>query len=186
MNMTHYMELLAVNQPWNLLIFMAGPVVLAETLAITEFYLLFTRNFTGWVHRVNRSAGIIVGIYFVGIIGYLMANAVLPITQAGEWRMANGRRRDRRGLLFDRRFTAYLHSAPRVRVGQCCCDFGQKAQDTCDLRRLVLGLWSHRHGDRHAGSDPVWLPCGPVARYARHDTQKLKKYCFIEAPRSTS
>jgi hypothetical protein len=88
MNMTHYMELLAVNQPWNLLIFMAGPVVLAETLAITEFYLLFTRNFTGWVHRVNRSAGIIVGIYFVGIIGYLMANAVLPITQAGEWRTA--------------------------------------------------------------------------------------------------
>ena len=44
MNMTHYMELLAVNQPWNLLIFMAVPVVLAETLAITEFYLLFTRN----------------------------------------------------------------------------------------------------------------------------------------------
>jgi len=88
MNMTHYMELLAVNQPWNLLIFMAVPVVLAETLAITEFYLLFTRNFTGWVHRGNRSAGIIVGIYFVGIIGYLMANAVLPITQAGEWRTA--------------------------------------------------------------------------------------------------
>ena len=29
MNMTHYMELLAVNQPWNLLIFMAIPVVLA-------------------------------------------------------------------------------------------------------------------------------------------------------------
>ena len=88
MNMTHSMELLAVNQPWSLLIFMAGPVVLAETLAITEFYLLFTRNFGGWVHRINRAAGIIVGIYFVGIIGYLMANAVLPITQAGEWRTA--------------------------------------------------------------------------------------------------
>jgi len=25
MNMTHYMELLAVNQPWNLLIFMGHP-----------------------------------------------------------------------------------------------------------------------------------------------------------------
>ena len=36
MNMTHYMELLSVNQPWNLLIFMGIPVVLAETLAITE------------------------------------------------------------------------------------------------------------------------------------------------------
>ena len=88
MNMTHYMELLAVNQPWNLLIFMAGPVVLAETLAITEFYLLFTRNFAGWVHRINRAAGIIIGIYFVGIICFLMVSAVLPITQAGEWRTA--------------------------------------------------------------------------------------------------
>jgi membrane-anchored glycerophosphoryl diester phosphodiesterase (GDPDase) len=29
MNMTHYMELLATNQPWNLLIFMAIPIVLA-------------------------------------------------------------------------------------------------------------------------------------------------------------
>lgn len=28
--MTHYMGLLAVNQPWNLLLFMAIPVVLAE------------------------------------------------------------------------------------------------------------------------------------------------------------
>ena len=86
MNMTHYMELLAVNQPWNLLIFMAIPVVLAETLAITELYLLFTRHDTGWVHSLNRAAGIIVGIYFVGVIAYLMTTAVLPITQAGEWR----------------------------------------------------------------------------------------------------
>ena len=39
--MTHYMGLLAVNQPWNLLIFMALPVVLAETLAITELAILF-------------------------------------------------------------------------------------------------------------------------------------------------
>lgn len=86
MNMTHYMELLAVNQPWNLLIFMAGPVVLAETLAITELYVLFTRNFSGWVHKLNRFAGIVVGIYFLLIIIYLTTTAVLPITRAGEWR----------------------------------------------------------------------------------------------------
>jgi hypothetical protein len=86
MNMTHYMELLAVNQPWNLLIFMAIPVVLAETLAITELYLLFTRNDSGWVHALNRAAGITVGLYFVGVIVYLLSTAVLPITQAGEWR----------------------------------------------------------------------------------------------------
>ena len=57
MNMTHYMELLAVNQPWNLIIFMAIPIVLAETLAITELYLLFTRKFDGAVYYLNRFLG---------------------------------------------------------------------------------------------------------------------------------
>ena len=86
MNMTHYMQLLADNQPWNLLIFMAIPVVLAETLAITELYLLFTRKLQGTVHTINRYTGIVVGAYFVGIIIYLMSNAVLPITASGQWR----------------------------------------------------------------------------------------------------
>jgi hypothetical protein len=80
------MELLAVNQPWNLIIFMAIPVILAETLAITELYLLFTRKFEGAVYYLNRFAGIAVGVYFLGIIYYIMANAVIPITRAGEWR----------------------------------------------------------------------------------------------------
>lgn len=86
MNMTHYMELLAVNQPWNLIIFMAIPVILAETLAITELYLLFTRKFGGAIYYLNRFAGLAVGVYFVGIIIYIMINAVIPITKAGEWR----------------------------------------------------------------------------------------------------
>ena len=86
MNMTHYMELLATNQPWNLLIFMAIPIVLAETLAITELYLLSTRNYSGWVNGLNRVAGITVGLYFIGVIVYLLKTAVIPITQAGEWR----------------------------------------------------------------------------------------------------
>ena len=86
MAMTHFMELLATNQPWNLIIFMAIPVVLAETLAITELYLLFTRKFEGLAYSLNRFAGISVGIYFIGIIIYIMTNAVIPITQAGEWR----------------------------------------------------------------------------------------------------
>ena len=86
MNMTHYMQLLADNQPWNLLIFMAIPVVLAETLAITELYILFTRKFDGFVYHLNRFAGTAVGLYFIGIIAYLMTTAVFPITKAGEWR----------------------------------------------------------------------------------------------------
>jgi hypothetical protein len=80
------MELLAVNQPWNLMIFMAIPIVLAETLAITELYLLFTRKFEGMVFNLNRLSGMVVGVYFIGIIAYIMVNAVVPITKAGEWR----------------------------------------------------------------------------------------------------
>ena len=86
MNMTHYMELLAVNQPWNLIIFMAIPIVLAETLAITELYLLFTRKFEGPIFYLNRFAGVAVGLYFIGIIYYIVTQAVIPITKAGEWR----------------------------------------------------------------------------------------------------
>lgn len=86
MNMTHYMELLATNQPWNLIIFMAIPVVLAETVAITELYILYTRKLDGWVRKLNRIAGVAVGLYFIGIIAYLLVNAVMPITKAGEWR----------------------------------------------------------------------------------------------------
>lgn len=86
MLMTHYMELLASNQPWNLLIFMPLPVVLAETVAITELYILYTRKFDTWVRQVNRIASILVGITFVGIIAYLIFTAVIPITSAGAWR----------------------------------------------------------------------------------------------------
>ena len=88
MNMTHYMQLLADNQPWNLLIFMAIPIVLAETLAITELYILFTRKFDGFVYHLNRFSGTTVGLYFIGVIAYLMTTAVLPITKNNEWRTA--------------------------------------------------------------------------------------------------
>lgn len=86
MQMTHYMELLASNQPWNLLIFMAVPVILAETVAITELYLLYTRKTKGTIARINAAAGIAVGIYFLGVFAYLLNNAVIPLTQTGGWR----------------------------------------------------------------------------------------------------
>lgn len=84
--MTHYMELLAVNQPWNLIIFMAIPVILAETVAITELWILFTRKFTGKVRLINRIAGILGGVYFLGVFIYLMKNAFIPLTSTGGWR----------------------------------------------------------------------------------------------------
>ncbi|MFZ0096695.1 MAG: DUF6803 family protein [Pseudolabrys sp.] len=86
MNMTHYMELLSVNQPWNLLIFMAVPIVLAETIAVTELYILYTREYKGSVRALNRACSIVVGIYFTGVFFYLLAFAVIPITAASAWR----------------------------------------------------------------------------------------------------
>jgi hypothetical protein len=86
MNMTHYMELLATSQPWNLLIFMAVPVILAEAVAITELSLLFTRTSTGPVRMINRFAGIGAGVWFTGIFVYLLFNAVIPLTSGHAWR----------------------------------------------------------------------------------------------------
>lgn len=84
--MTHYMELLATAQPWHLLLFMAVPVILAETIAISELYLLFTRNFSGAVAHLSHYCGIFAGAYFLGVFVYLLLNAVLPLTTGGGWR----------------------------------------------------------------------------------------------------
>ncbi len=86
MEMTHYMQLLADNQPWNLLMFMAIPVVLAETIAVTELYILFTRNFSGIAKKINSIAGAVVGAYFTGVFIYLFFTAVVPLTASGGWR----------------------------------------------------------------------------------------------------
>lgn len=86
MTMTHYMELLATNQPWNLIIFMVIPVLLAETIAISELYLLFTRDLKSSIRTLNQIAGIVVGIYFIGIIYYLFGHAVVPLSAQDLWR----------------------------------------------------------------------------------------------------
>ncbi len=71
MNMTHYMELLATNQPWNLILFMAIPVILAETVAVTELFILFGRNMSGGLRTTNKVAGTIAGLYFAGVFVFL-------------------------------------------------------------------------------------------------------------------
>ncbi|HEX5334853.1 MAG TPA: DUF6803 family protein [Propionicimonas sp.] len=87
MSMTHYMELLAVHQPRNLLVFMALPVVLAETLAITELAILFRRgDVPTWVRKTSRVAGLLAGPIMLAIFLHLMLNAVVPLTLAGGWR----------------------------------------------------------------------------------------------------
>ena len=87
MGMTHYMELLAVHQPRNLIIFMAIPVVLAETLAIAELAVLFRRDATpAWVRTTSRIAGLLAGPVMLAIFLHLLVNAVVPLTLTGGWR----------------------------------------------------------------------------------------------------
>jgi hypothetical protein len=84
--MTHYMGLLASNQPWNLILFMAVPVILAETLAITELVILYHQGRApGIVHLFSRWAGLIAGPWFLTITTYLLANAVIPLTTNAAW-----------------------------------------------------------------------------------------------------
>ena len=84
--MTHYMELLATNQPWNLIIFMAIPVIFAEYIAVTELFILLGRGENKQLRKWNKIAGIIIGIYFTGVFFYLLFNAVIPLTTGGGWR----------------------------------------------------------------------------------------------------
>lgn len=86
MTMTHYMELLATNQPWNLILFMAIPVILAETVAITELYILFTRKTNTLANKLNKFASILGGVYFLVVFIYLMKNAFIPLSLTGGWR----------------------------------------------------------------------------------------------------
>lgn len=83
---THYMDLLMQNSPWNLIIFMAIPVILAETIAITDLFLLRAPNAHPTLSKINRIAGILAGLSFVGIIAYFIPNVVIPLTSTGEFR----------------------------------------------------------------------------------------------------
>lgn len=83
MMMTHYMELLAVNQPWNLIMYMVIPVGLAEALVATEFFTVFYRNSGAGRWRTwNKWIGIVLGFYFLGIFLNLMITTVPHI----QWR----------------------------------------------------------------------------------------------------
>ena len=83
---THYMDLLMQNSPWNLILFMAIPVILAETIAITELFLLKSPNAHPTLSKVNHVAGILAGLAFIGIIVYFIPNVIIPLASAGEFR----------------------------------------------------------------------------------------------------
>lgn len=85
MIMTNYMELLSLNQPWNLILFMVIPVGLAETLVATEFFTLYLGEGKNKTWRfVNKYIGMLLGLYFLGVVVYL-AMSVVPSIQWRGW-----------------------------------------------------------------------------------------------------
>lgn len=82
-NMTHYMELLATAQPWNLIKFMVIPVVLAEALVAIEFFIVFNREYQGRLRNISKILGITFGVWFLGIFIYLMTTAVPGMSWRG-------------------------------------------------------------------------------------------------------
>ena len=83
MQVTHYMQLLMTNQPWNLLLFMAIPVILAEALTATEFFVAIRRDYSSTLRNINRIIGISLGIYFTLVAGYLIVNVIPTIVWRG-------------------------------------------------------------------------------------------------------
>lgn len=83
---THYMDLLMQNSPWNLIVFMAIPVILAETIAVTDLFLLKSPGAHPTLAKVNRIAAILAGATFVAIIAYFIPKVIIPLAAAGEFR----------------------------------------------------------------------------------------------------
>ena len=90
MNMTHYMELLAHNQPWNLIFFMAIPVVCAETAAVAEL-LALAQNLpeSSPLCALRRAAARAGALWMAGILAYLAPNVLWPLASQGAWRGAS-------------------------------------------------------------------------------------------------
>lgn len=84
MGSTHYMDLLMTNSPWNLIFFMAIPVVLAESIAISELYLLWTSKDSEALERFSRICGVCAGIAFAIIIVYFIPNIIMPLADEGK------------------------------------------------------------------------------------------------------
>lgn len=84
MVMTNYMDLLAQNQPWNLILFMVVPVVLAESLVATEFMMAYRgpEKAGGW-KSWNHGLSILAGVYFAGVVLYLLTRVVPGLAWKG-------------------------------------------------------------------------------------------------------
>ena len=86
MLMTQYMSLLMANSPYNLIFFMVVPMVIAETIAITEIVLPFSSKPLLKVHSLNSICTFISGIVMLVLVFLFIKELVLPANEQNLWK----------------------------------------------------------------------------------------------------
>ena len=83
--MTHYMELLSLNQPYNLILYMVIPMGLAELLVAMEFFTMYHMDSdkNAGFKAINKFVGIVLGVYFTALVIYFMAKIYPSIKWRG-------------------------------------------------------------------------------------------------------
>lgn len=80
------MSLLMANSPYNLIFFMVVPMVIAETIAITEIFLLFSSKPLLKVHSLNSICTFISGIVMLVLVFLFIKGLVLPANEQNLWK----------------------------------------------------------------------------------------------------
>lgn len=80
------MSLLMANSPYNLIFFMVVPMVIAETIAITEIILLFSSKPLLKVHSLNSICTFISGIVMLVLVFLFIKELVLPANEQNLWK----------------------------------------------------------------------------------------------------
>lgn len=86
MLMTQYMSLLMANAPYNLITFMVVPMVIAETIAITEIVLLFRTKPLLNLQRLNSVCSFAAGIVMLILGGLFIKDLVIPANNENLWK----------------------------------------------------------------------------------------------------
>lgn len=83
--MTHYMELLSLDQPYNLILYMVIPMGLAELLVAMEFFTMYHMDSgkNAGFKAVSKFVGIVLGVYFTALVIYFLAKIYSTIKWRG-------------------------------------------------------------------------------------------------------
>ena len=144
MVMTHYMELLSLDQPYNLILYMVIPMGLAELLVAMEFFTMYHMDSgkNAGFKAVSKFVGIVLGVYFTALVIYFMAKIYPSI----KWR---GICRCHRYLLIShRRHTTSWHRAFRAKFDL------QKRKRKGKAKASLLP--THILLDRRTHRDDIW------------------------------